>query len=968
MKSNLLFAVLLFVSAAVAAPWAPPAYLERAVVYQLVLRNCTRDGNFKAAAKMLPHVRSLGVDVVYVTPFVEMDRDMDESGWSPRQVKSGFRTPKNPYRISDYDKIDPEYGTDADFRAFNAEAHRLGMKTYMDLVYLHCGPNNVLKDKFPDAFQRHPDGSVRTTQWHFPYVNFASKEVRKYLIGSMKHWIALGCDGFRCDVGDQVPIDFWQEAAAACRAVKPDLVMINEGTKAEWLEKAFDACYAWPFSFTIRAQIAEGRDVTCWDIDGTNLVQRMAHVRKYESGIPPNALMFCFMDNHDTAADDWENRFDRVLPVEAGNAAFTLMFLRRGLPLVFNGNEIADDSLNTFFAPVEDVARARKTVDWARALQPEGQKRLAHLRALAKLRHEHPAFGGGAMRWLTGGETNGVVAFTRMSADGKSRMLVAANLSSKTTEADFRAEGVAVSPAAERALGDAVVKADGTLAFKPWDFLVVELAASAAEAPKARTVMNVVNFVRGCEPRDPEMDLVKPIAEEIALNTKHHLPNTILLQYDAMIRPDLMKVVKTAEPDKTEYGVWIEMARQLVEKVGLAWRGRKGWDWDWFINPGFLMAYSHEERAKIIDEIFREFKSHFGYWPKSVGSWLLDAWSMDYMQKKYDVKGFCICREQDNTDAYGLRGGYFNGLYYPSRKNMLSAAVDMKNAVKAPVFKMLTPDPIYNYAKSVTPKGVESVPCTLEPVWYSGFTKAVVDWYFRVYTGPGMLNLSYMQTGQENSFGWGMIGKGLPYQIEVIARMAKDGRIDVEKMCDTAERFIREHPENCPQTQVALEDWGGDRKSVWYNSKHYRANLFLAGGVLSFRDVHKMCDGFEEPFLDKVCTGWQALYFTPPVLDEYLFKTDGRFKPVTFPGRFTEIKVETPNAETLVATAKGEGVADVRVTFTPGKIAVQGVPETLAKSVKPGVHVLDFDGYKYQVGVTREGDIVEADLSLPEVK
>ena len=491
-------------------------------------------------------------------------------------------------------------------------------------------------------------------------------------------------------------------------------------------------------------------------------------------------------------------------------------------------------------------------------------------------------------------------------------------------------------------------------------------AAPAATPPKARTVMNVVNFVRGCEPRNPKMDLVKPIAEEIALNTKHHLPNTILLQYDAMIRPDLMKVVKSAEPDKTEYGVWIEMARPLVEKAGIPWRGRKGWDWDWFINPGFLMAYTHEERAKLVDEIFRLFRAEFGDWPKSVGSWLLDAWSMEYMQKKYDVKGFCICREQDNTDAYGLRGGYFNGLYYPSRKNMLSAAVDMANAVKAPVFKMLTPDPIYNYAKSATPKGVDSCPCTLEPVWHSGFTPSVVDWYFRVYTGPGMLNLSYMQTGQENSFGWEAIGKGLPYQIEVVARLAREGKIEVEKMCDTAERFMREHHENCPQTQVALEDWAGDNKSVWYNSKHYRANLFLAGDALRFRDVHKMCDGFEEPFLDKVCTGWQALYFTPPVVDEYLFKTEGRFKPVEIPGRFAGLAVETPDAETLVVTAKGKDVPDVRVTFTPGKISVAGCPEAALSGLPNGVHALAFAGCEYRVGVARENDAVVVDLSLPE--
>ena len=75
-----------------------PEYLKSAVVYQLVLRNFTRDGNFKAATEMLEHVRSAGVDVVYLAPFVEMDCDMDESGWSPRQIKSAYHTPKQRRR------------------------------------------------------------------------------------------------------------------------------------------------------------------------------------------------------------------------------------------------------------------------------------------------------------------------------------------------------------------------------------------------------------------------------------------------------------------------------------------------------------------------------------------------------------------------------------------------------------------------------------------------------------------------------------------------------------------------------------------------------------------------------------------------------------------------------------------------------------------------------------------------------
>ena len=413
-----------------------PEYLKSAVIYQIVLRSFTRDGNFKAATEMLDHVRSIGVDVIYLAPFVEADRDMDQSGWSPRQKKFGGGSPKNPYRIANYDKIDPEYGCDADFKAFNDKAHALGMKVFMDLVYMHCGPNNVLKDMFPDAFQRNPDGSVRTTSFKFPYVNFDSKPVRKYLVDSMLRWISLGCDGFRCDMADYVPLDFWEEAAAACRAVKPDLGMINEGWNGESLRNAFDACYALPWSYFVRDELIcspfNNGFVRDFDGEGKDFALRMEFVRDYESKLPDGGLTMCFLDNHDTAQDDCDSRFDRCLPVEAGNAGFVITFLRYGLPLVFSGNEIADTAMNCTLLPVEHPLRANKTVDWGRALQPAGQKRLSLLRRLAKLRHEMPVFSEGTQEWVTEGEAKGVVAFVRRLGDVA--VFVAANLTDKAVE------------------------------------------------------------------------------------------------------------------------------------------------------------------------------------------------------------------------------------------------------------------------------------------------------------------------------------------------------------------------------------------------------------------------------------------------------------------------------------------------------------------------------------------------------
>ena len=518
-------------------------------------------------------------------------------------------------------------------------------------------------------------------------------------------------------------------------------------------------------------------------------------------------------------------------------------------------------------------------------------------------------------------------------------------------------------------------------------------AYAAAPVAPARKVINMVNFVRSADPRPPRKEMLDALREEVALNRKYGFVNTILLQYDALVDPEMMAEARKSDMEKTEFGLWFEMSRPLNEAAGLPWAPKgshKDWNWDWHINPGFLMAYDHAGRKAIIDAAFKRFKADFGYYPKSVGSWLLDAWSMDYMEKTYGVDGFCICREQDNTDAYGLRGGYSNGAYYPSKKNMLSAAVDMKNAVKSPVFKMLTPDPIYNYGqpRELYSGRVHQHGCpTMEPVWYGGYCKEIVDWYFRVYTEPkGLLNLSYMQTGQENSFGWREISRGLPMQCEKIAKEVAAGRIVLEKMCDTARAFKAAHKKNCPQTQIALEDWSGfGRKSVWYNSRFYRGNLIMDGKRLVFRDIHKMSDDFEEPFLDKVCKGWQALYFTPPVVDQWMFRGKDDSGTMAFSGEFVGLEADAEGDSVLVVTARrADGTAAV-VRFEEGRIVVTGssldaeYEENFRRKIAIGDGGINFvfQGFRYRVpvcgavqstnkGFRISGDRIELDLSCAD--
>lgn len=100
--------------------------------------------------------------------------------------------------------------------------------------------------RLQDGRQRNPDGSLKLNNYNFPLLNYKSKATRKYLIDSMLHWIKRGADGFRCDVGYQIPLEFWEEATAACWKVKPGILMAEHGKLA-----ADGTCSLGPWGYVV---------------------------------------------------------------------------------------------------------------------------------------------------------------------------------------------------------------------------------------------------------------------------------------------------------------------------------------------------------------------------------------------------------------------------------------------------------------------------------------------------------------------------------------------------------------------------------------------------------------------------------------------------------------------------------------------------------------------------------------------
>lgn len=227
-------------------------FFQKSVVYQILPQHFTQEGTLAKAAEFLPHIKSLGMDIVYLCPIVESDDDGDTRFWSKRQKASGLNNPRNPYRMKDYFKIDPRFGTDKDLKNFVEQAHALGLKVVLDLVYYHCGPKAVFIETNPDFVVRDADGKVKNGRWSFPELNFKSRGLRDYLIKNMEYFVEkFDVDGYRTDVEPSVPADFWAEAYTRIAKIKPDVIMIAEGERKDAQVDAYDANYSFKWEYGI---------------------------------------------------------------------------------------------------------------------------------------------------------------------------------------------------------------------------------------------------------------------------------------------------------------------------------------------------------------------------------------------------------------------------------------------------------------------------------------------------------------------------------------------------------------------------------------------------------------------------------------------------------------------------------------------------------------------------------------------
>jgi glycosidase len=385
-----------------------PEWVKDAIIYEVNVRQFTKEGTFKAFQEHLPRLKELGVDILWFMP-------VHPIGVKGRKGKLG-----SYYSVKDYKGINPEFGTFDDFKSVVDKAHELGMYVIIDWVANHTAWDHPWTVSNPDFYTKDSLGNFVPpigTDWSDVIdLNYENKNLWEAMNDALKFWVEkANIDGYRCDVADWVPMEYWEQARVELDKIKP-VFMLAEAERPELHQKAFSASYAWEMHHLMH-QIAKGeKDVNALD----EYFNREA--QKYD----PNAIRMQFITNHD------ENSWNGTVKEKFGKAekAFAVLtYTIPGMPLIYSGQEAGLDFRLKFFE--KDLINWQKDKDLP-----------VFYTNLNKLKKQNSVLwngnNGAAIERIKTGSDSQVLAFVRQNKDNM--VLVVMNLSAKTVTANLQTE------------------------------------------------------------------------------------------------------------------------------------------------------------------------------------------------------------------------------------------------------------------------------------------------------------------------------------------------------------------------------------------------------------------------------------------------------------------------------------------------------------------------------------------------
>jgi len=402
-------------------------------MYQVNPRVFAPENSLNAVAARIDSIRDLGVNIMWVMPIY------------PIGIEKGKNS---PYCISDYKAIAPEFGTIDDFKNLAKVCHEHDMGIILDWVANHTAWDHPWVKEHPDwyTYDEKADTIICPQPWNWEDVadlNYDNKDMREAMIDAMKFWIVeVGIDGFRCDVADGVPADFWKDAIEQLRAAAGNrkILMLAEGKNVDnFTVGGFDMNYGWDYK-DVLVKVFKGAPAS-------DLIK--ADKAEYDS-LPAGKVKLRFTTNHDHSTEATpcvEFTNDR-----GAMAAYVASIFPHGGALIYGSQEVGYPEPINFFKYVP--------VDWT--AKPEIYQEYEHL---IDLYNEYPALRKGTM---TAWPDNDVLIFER--TDSEKSFLIAVNVrnESKTISIPDTWKGAEV----EDEMTDQDVKLEESLALNPFEYRI----------------------------------------------------------------------------------------------------------------------------------------------------------------------------------------------------------------------------------------------------------------------------------------------------------------------------------------------------------------------------------------------------------------------------------------------------------------------------------------------------------------
>ena len=355
---------------------SPAEWKHHTNIYEVNVRQYTKEGTFRAFEKEMPRLKEMGVKTLWFMPITPISQ----------KVKKG--TMGSQYAAHDYVSINPEFGNLDDFKHLVNEAHKLGFNVIIDWVANHTGWDHVWTVSHPEYYLHDEDGKFHIASGMDDIIelDYKNPAMRQAMIDAMKFWVKeTNIDGFRCDLASWVEVDFWEQARPEVEKIKP-LFFIGEFDELDNPEygKVFDASYSWTWMHKTEDYYKKNLPLS----DLKDLLQ------KY-SAIGDNSMRAWFTTNHDE--NTWNGtEYEKYGLIAKPLAVFSATW--NGVPLLYSGQELPNMKRLEFFE--KDV------IEW------NGNNQMASFyKRLLNLKSRNPA--------LRGGDSNVSTYLLKTSADDK---------------------------------------------------------------------------------------------------------------------------------------------------------------------------------------------------------------------------------------------------------------------------------------------------------------------------------------------------------------------------------------------------------------------------------------------------------------------------------------------------------------------------------------------------------------------